>query len=85
MMSSATRHSIWLVFQVDGIFNHDGKFDYNNQRGTNLRQGKQGHVGKTPSNTGKFGGRFMGTSTTPSGPGPYITTSGVIPQLHKSG
>ena len=66
-------------------FKHDGKFGYNNQGVTNTWQRKQYHRSKIPTNTGQFEGGCRGVSTTSSGPDLYITTFGVIQQLHKSG
>ena len=63
-------------------FKHDVKFGYNNQGAANTWQGNQGHGAKIPTNEGQFGGGFIGTATTPMGPDPYITTSGVIPQIY---
>ena len=65
-------------------FKHDGKFGYTDQGGTNTWKGKQCYGSNIQTNARKFGGEFRGAATTQRGPDPYITTSGVTPQLHTS-
>ena len=81
-MSGAIVHLIWLLFQVDGSSSMMSNLATIIKGLLTLGKGIKAMGPRSQPMKDNLGGGFIGTATTPMGPDPYITTSGVIPQIY---